>query len=128
MKEHFTILTLAATLLTPSLAVAQNRSSRLPGIGPNAGYKAGTLSSDLPNSAGVSVNAVSFGTIDFPGAPASAAYGINDAGQIVGAYGRIWVQILAMRDSPLRKMHSRVFDFRVLRKHNASVSTAPVRS
>jgi uncharacterized membrane protein len=30
---------------------------------------------------------IDFGTMDFPASPASGAYGINDQGQIVGAYG-----------------------------------------
>jgi len=87
MKSCCTLFILAATLLAASMAVAQNRSSRLPGMGHNLSRRSGDRSSDSQHLAQGSVSAVNFGTIDFPGAPASGVYGINDQGQTVGAYG-----------------------------------------
>ena len=87
MKSHCNLLILAAALITTTLAVAQDAAPRLPAMRLKPGLQSGNRSAASSDLGQTSVSAVNFGTIDFPGAPASAAYGINDEGQIVGAYG-----------------------------------------
>jgi uncharacterized membrane protein len=69
--------TALAITLTPSHSAAQGR------IAGQRRQQLGPATAELPGSATV----VNFGTVDFPGAPDSAAYAINDHGQILGGYG-----------------------------------------
>jgi len=85
---HFAIAIATFVLLGASSSPAQSRL-----VGPSAGSRAANSHTGQPRVHPLSTRApgsptvINFGTIDFPGASDSAAYGINDHGQFAGGHG-----------------------------------------
>jgi uncharacterized membrane protein len=89
--NHRTLVLLAVGLLLTPVTRAQATFSLQQGIGLHGARRPATRSSrsaswQKPQVPG-SHTVVDFGTIDFPGTSDSAAYNINDHGQIAGGYG-----------------------------------------
>ena len=92
MKHSQTLLLFAMCVLPTPLMAAQTfppgRARASVGLrsSPRAGEASGDSSVQQPRAPGTP-SVIDFGTIDFPGAPDSAVYRVNNHGQFVGGYG-----------------------------------------
>jgi uncharacterized membrane protein len=77
-----------AVMCCASMALAQQAPTRLSRLGPQAHITQSTLQSPASRAQGENspLYTFTFGLVDYPRSQIGAAYGINDAGHIVGGY------------------------------------------
>lgn len=126
MKTPSTFLLLLLAMLLAGIAVAQSgKVAPMTGLSLHKSVRSESrilASHHTPTS-----SVTNFGTMDFPASPASGAWGINDNGQIVGAYGPDLGPDIGDAGFYLSKGSFESVRFPGQREPNASVSTGMVR-